>query len=58
VNDRAIRGYASAVYAAVDRFAGNQDGAEEHIVEALEVRFSGMSLAIIVLCFTVMLKEC
>jgi len=37
VNDRVIRGYASAVYAAADRFAGNQDGAEEHIVEALEI---------------------
>ena len=39
MNDRAIRGYAFAVYAAADRFAGNQDGAKEHIVKALEVRF-------------------
>ena len=57
MNDRAIRGYASAVYAAVDRFAGNQDGAEEHIVEALEVRFNCMNLAIIVHCFTTVLKD-
>jgi len=42
VNDRAIRGYASAVYAAADRFAGDQDGAKEHIIEALEVRFDCM----------------
>lgn len=38
VNDRAIRGYASAVYAAADRFAGDQDGAKEHLADALEVR--------------------
>ena len=38
VNDRAIRGYASAVYAAAERFAGNQDGAKEHLVDALEVK--------------------
>ncbi|CAH3037009.1 unnamed protein product [Porites lobata] len=37
VNDRAIRGYASAVYAAAERFAGNQDGAKEHLVDALEI---------------------
>lgn len=39
VNDRAIRGYASAVFAAAKRFAGNQDGAKEHLTDALEVRF-------------------
>ncbi|KAJ7372763.1 hypothetical protein OS493_018041 [Desmophyllum pertusum] len=37
VNDRAIRGYASAVYAAADRFAGDQDGAKEHLADALEI---------------------
>jgi len=39
VNDRAIRGYASAVYAAAERFGGNQDGAKEQLTDALEVRF-------------------
>ena len=38
VNDRAIRGYASAVYAAAERFVGNQDGARQHLTDALEVR--------------------
>ena len=27
------------MYAAADRFAGNQDGARKHIIEALEVGF-------------------
>lgn len=37
VNDRTIRGYASAVYAAAERFGGNQDGAKQHLQDALEV---------------------
>ena len=38
VNDRTIRGYALAVYAAAERFAGNQDGAKQYLQDALEVR--------------------
>ena len=38
MNDRTIRGYASAVYAAAERFAGNQDGAKQYLQDALEVR--------------------
>ncbi|XP_022780329.1 uncharacterized protein LOC111321654 isoform X2 [Stylophora pistillata] len=37
VNDRTIRGYASAVYAAAERFGGNQDGAKQHLQDALEI---------------------
>lgn len=37
VNDRTIRGYASAVYAAAERFAGNQDGAKQYLQDALEI---------------------
>lgn len=37
MNDRTIRGYASAVYAAAERFGGNQDGAKQHLQDALEV---------------------
>lgn len=37
VNDRTIRGYASAVYAAAERFSGNQDGAKKYLQDALEI---------------------
>ena len=39
VNDRIIKGYASAQYAAAERLAGNLDGAREHLVNASEVSF-------------------
>ena len=45
------------MYAAAERFAGNQDGAKEQLTDALEVRFRPYVFVLVLLCFAVVIGD-